>query len=66
MTHDPPDQVIRWRRFLAAHNEWEITPLGRGSRFIATRDEPTNHTVVAMSLRELLDRLDRIVGGDEA
>jgi hypothetical protein len=61
----PIDQVIRERRFLAAHSEWNITSLNRGSRFVATRDEP-NHTIVAMSLRELLDRLDKVVGGDES
>jgi hypothetical protein len=57
----PIDQVIRERRFLAANPEWQIFSQDRGSRFTAECDEP-NRVVVAMSLRELLDRLEEIVG----
>jgi hypothetical protein len=60
----PVDQVIRERRFLAAHSEWQIFAQDRGSRWTAECDEP-NHLVTALSLRELLDRLDSIVGDAE-
>jgi hypothetical protein len=56
----PIDQVIRERRFLAASPEWSIHSQDRGSRFTAECDEP-NRVVVALSLRELLDRLEEIV-----
>ena len=58
----PLDQVIRERRFQAAHPEWQIFSQDRGSRFTAECDEP-NRVIVALSLRELLDRLEQIVGG---
>lgn len=57
----PLDQVIRERRFLAGHPEWSIFSQDKGSRFTAECDEP-NRIVVALSLRELLDRLESIVG----
>ena len=60
----PVDQVVRERRFLAAHCEWQIFAQDRGSRWTAERDEP-NHLVVALSLRELMDRLEAIVRPDE-
>jgi hypothetical protein len=56
----PVDQVIREQRFLAAHQEWNIFSHDRGSRFTAECAEPI-HVVVALSLRELLDRLEEIV-----
>jgi hypothetical protein len=55
----PVDQVIRERRFLAAHPQWSIRSQDRGSRFVAERDDP-DYVVVAMSLKELLDRLEVI------
>lgn len=58
----PVDQVIREQRFLAAHSEWNIFSQDRGSRFTAECDEPI-HVVTALSLRELLDRLEEIVAG---
>lgn len=58
----PIDQVIRERQFQAAHPEWQIFSQDRGSRFTAECDEP-NRVIVALSLRELLDRLEQIVGG---
>lgn len=58
----PVDQVIRERRFLAAHSEWNIFSQGKGSRFTAECAEPI-HVVTALSLRELLDRLEEIVAG---
>jgi hypothetical protein len=56
----PIDQVIRERRFLAANPEWSIHSHDKGGRFVAECDEP-NRVVVALSLRELLDRLEEIV-----
>jgi hypothetical protein len=57
----PVDQVIRERQFLAGHPEWTIFAHDRGSRFKAECDDP-NRVVVALSLRELLDRLEEIAG----
>jgi hypothetical protein len=62
----PIDQVIRQRKFLAAHPEWSISSQGRGSRFTAecgdfTADCRDSRVVVGMSLRELLDKLETIV-----
>jgi hypothetical protein len=58
----PLDQVIREQRFLAAHPEWSIFSQDRRSRFTAECAEPI-HVIAALSLRELLDRLDEIVAG---
>jgi hypothetical protein len=58
----PLDQVIREQRFLAAHSEWSILSHGKGSRFTAECTEPI-HVITALSLRELLDRLDEIAAG---
>jgi hypothetical protein len=63
----PPDQVIRQRRFLAAHPEWSISSQGRGTRFTAECGDfgaecGDGRVVVGMSLRELLDKLETIVG----
>lgn len=57
------DQVIRERRFLAANPEWSIFSQDKGSRFTAERDDPI-HVVVALSLSELLDKLEAITGPD--
>jgi hypothetical protein len=60
----PIDQVVRGRRFLAAHPEWTIYRLDKGRRFTAEKgDGDRCHVVVGMSLRELLDKLDEIAGG---
>ena len=56
----PVDQVIRERRFLAANPQWSIHSQDKGSRFTAECDDP-NRVVVALSLRQLLDRLEEIV-----
>ena len=59
----PVDQVIREQQFLAANPGWSIHAHDRGSRFIAERNRGSNHHVVAaLSLRELLDRLEEIAG----
>ncbi|HWG62440.1 MAG TPA: hypothetical protein VG253_12080 [Streptosporangiaceae bacterium] len=58
----PLDQVIREQRFLTAHPEWSIFSQDKGSRFTAECTEPI-HVIAALSLRELLDRLDEIVAG---
>ena len=60
----PVDQVIRERQFLAANPQWQIFSKDRGSRFIAECNDP-NRVIVGLSLRELLDRLEQIVGADE-
>ena len=60
----PVDQVIRERQFQASHPEWRIFSQDKGSRFIAECDDP-NRVIVALSLRELLDRLETIVGADQ-
>jgi hypothetical protein len=57
----PVDQVIRQRRFLAANPEWSIQSQDMGGRFTAQCDDQSR-AVVAMSLRELLDRLEQIAG----
>jgi len=60
----PLDQVIREQRFLSAHPEWQIHPQDGGWRFTAEKTDGRNcHVVAALSLRELLDRLDEIVAG---
>lgn len=58
----PLDQVIREQRFLAAHPEWNIFSQDKVSRFTAECAEPI-HVIAALSLRELLDRLDEVVAG---
>ncbi len=63
----PTDQVIRQRKFLAEHPEWSISSQGSGSRFTAecgdfSAECRDSHIVVGMSLRELLDKLEAIVG----
>jgi hypothetical protein len=55
----PVDQVIRERKFLAANPQWTIYSQDKGRRFTAECDDP-NYVVVAMSLKELLDRLETI------
>jgi hypothetical protein len=58
----PFDQVLREQRFIAAHPEWSIHAQDGATRFTAEKDDGTNcHLVAALSLQELLDRLDEIV-----
>lgn len=60
----PFDQVVRQQQFLRAHPEWSIHPQDRGTRFTAEKSDGTNcHVVAALSLKELLNRLDEIVAG---
>ena len=50
------------QRFLQAHPEWAIHAQDRGSRFTAEKNDGTDcHVVAALSLEELLNRLDQIV-----
>ncbi len=58
----PFDQVVREQRFLQAHPEWAIHAQDRGSRFTAEKNDGSHcHVVAALSLEELLNRLDQIV-----
>jgi hypothetical protein len=55
--------VIRERRFLAAHPESNIFSAGHGARWTAERDEDGEIVVaVRFTLREPLDRLEDISG----
>jgi hypothetical protein len=55
------EDVIRERRFLAAHLEWDIFSAGHGARWTAERDEHGEIVIaVRFTLRELLDRLEEI------
>jgi hypothetical protein len=57
----PFDQVVRQLRFIQDHPEWSIHAQG-GARFIAEKgDHQDCHVVAALSLRELLNRLEEIV-----
>ncbi len=62
----PIDQVVRQQRFIREHPEWSIHCQDGATRFIAEKiaekgDSPDCHVVAALSLRELLNRLDEIV-----
>lgn len=58
------DQVVREQAFLQAHPEWAIFSQDRGQRFTAEKTDGRNcHVVAALSLEELLNRLDEIVAG---
>ena len=58
----PFDQVVRQQRFIQDHPEWSIHPQDGATRFIAEKGGTGDcHVVAAMSLRELLDRLEKIV-----
>jgi hypothetical protein len=58
----PIDQVVRQQRFIREHPEWSIHCQDGATRFIAEKgDSPVCHVVAALSLRELLNRLDEIV-----
>jgi hypothetical protein len=60
----PFDQVLRQQRFIQEHPEWQIHAQDRGTRFTAEKSEGTDsHVVAALSLTELLNRLDEIVAG---
>jgi hypothetical protein len=60
----PFDQVVREQRFIKDHPEWQIHAEHRGTRFTAEKAEgKTSHVVAALSLEELLNRLDEIVAG---
>ena len=58
----PIDQVVRQQRFIREHPEWSIHCQNGATRFIAEKgDSRDGHVVAALSLRELLNRLDEIV-----
>jgi hypothetical protein len=58
----PFDQVVRQQRFIQDNPEWSIHPQDGATRFIAEKGGTGDcHVVAAMSLRELLDRLEKIV-----
>jgi hypothetical protein len=58
----PFDQVVRQQRFTQDHPEWSIHPQDGATRFIAEKDDGQHcHVVAALSLRELLNRLEEIV-----
>ncbi len=58
----PLDQVVRQERFIQEHPEWSIHPQDGATRFIAEKGDSQNcHIVAALSLRELLNRLEEIV-----
>ena len=60
----PFDQVVRQQRFIEDHPEWSIHPQDGARRFIAEKGDGQDcHIVAALSLRELLNRLDEIVAG---
>ena len=58
----PFDQVVRQERFIQDHPEWSIYPQDGSTRFIAEKGGTGDcHVVAALSLRELLNRLEEIV-----
>jgi hypothetical protein len=58
----PFDQVVRQERFTREHPEWSIHPQDGARRFIAEKGDGQGcHVVAALSLRELLNRLEEIV-----
>lgn len=60
----PADQVVRKQRFIQAHPEWSIHAQDRGTRFIAEKGDGRGaHIVAALSLQELLNRLEEITAG---
>jgi len=60
----PFDQMLRQQRFVRAHPEWAIHCQDGGARFIAEKgDGHSAHIVAALSLEELLNRLDEIAVG---
>ena len=56
----PFDQVVRQERFIREHPEWSIHPQDGATRFTAEKDTGDCHVVAALSLRELLNRLEEI------
>jgi hypothetical protein len=58
----PFDQVVRQQRFINDHPEWSIHAQDGARRFIAEKGDGQDcHVVAALSLRELLNRLEEIV-----
>ncbi len=58
----PFDQVVRQERFIQDHPEWSIHPQDGATRFVAEKGDTGDcHVVAALSLRELLNRLEEIV-----
>jgi len=60
----PFDQVVRQQRFTNDHPEWSIHSQDGARRFIAEKGDGSDcHVLAALSLRELLNRLEEIVVG---
>ena len=60
----PFDQVVRQQRFIHKHPEWSTHAQDGARHFIAEKGDGSDcHVVAALSLRELLNRLDEIVAG---
>ena len=60
----PFDQVVRQQHFIQDHPEWSIHAQDGARRFIAEKGDGQDcHVVAALSLRELLNRLEEIVAG---
>ena len=58
----PFDQVVRQQRFIENHPEWSIHCHDGARRFIAEKGDGEGcHVVAALSLKELLNRLEEIV-----
>ena len=58
----PFDQVVRQQHFIQDHPEWSIHAQDGARRFIAEEGDGQDcHVVAALSLRELLNRLEEIV-----
>ena len=58
----PFDQVVRQQRFTRDHPEWSIHSQDGTRRFIAEKGNGHDcHVAAALSLRELLNRLEEIV-----
>jgi len=58
----PFDQVVRQQRFIHNHPEWSSHAPDGARRFIAEKGDGHDcHVVAALSLRELLNRLEEIV-----
>ena len=60
----PFDQVVRQQRFIKDHPGWSIHAQDGARRFITEKGDGQDcHVVAALSLRELLNRLEEIVAG---
>ena len=60
---DEPDQVLRLRDFRAAHPDVIIGPGGFGTWQARIPEENGETVATRYTLRELLDKLDELLGG---